>query len=137
MSRRTFGGGLGPMVLGLAAAVFACGCSGSDGPTRYPVSGTVSHGGKPVPGGQIAFEPDGAKGNRGPAAYATIKNGEFATDRGLGTVGGPHIVRVLATDGQPNRESPDGNMLFSPFETTVDLPQASSTHDFAIPASHQ
>ncbi|MDZ7617037.1 MAG: hypothetical protein U1E05_08535 [Patescibacteria group bacterium] len=137
MSRCVFGGGLGPMMLLAAAAAVACGCSRSDGPTRYPVSGAVTHGGQPIAGGQVEFEPDGSKGNRGPAAYATIRQGKFATDKGEGTVGGPHVVRILATDGKANPESPDGNMVFSPFETTADLPKSAVVQDFDVPASHR
>ena len=128
---------VGGILLGLATAMLVTGCSGSDGPERYSLEGSVTYGGKPVPGGQIAFEPDGTKGNRGPASYATISDGAFATDKGKGTVGGPHIVRILGTDGKPNAESPQGNMLFSSYETTADLPKEDATQDFDIPASHR
>ena len=86
------------------------GCSGSSGPPRYPVEGSVTYDGKPVPAGQIVFEPDSTAGNQGPASYATIDHGRFATPRGKGTVGGPHRVRITGTDGQASGESPHGSI---------------------------
>lgn len=125
------------VVAALALLWLVCGCSRSSGPARYPVRGSVTYGGNPVPAGQIAFEPDAAQGNRGPAAYARIDNGSFATARGEGAVGGPHVVRILGMDGQASAESPEGVMLFSEYETTVDLPEAASTQEFAVPGSHR
>lgn len=137
MIRRKCRRGLGAVGFGLALSILVCGCSGSDGPARYPVRGTVTYGGNPVPAGQIAFEPDAAKGNNGPASYAQISNGTFATARGEGTVGGPHVVRILGADGKASPESPEGIMLFSEYETTADLPKAASTQEFSVPGSHR
>jgi hypothetical protein len=137
MSERKRRHGLGAVAFGLALSVLACGCSGSDGPARYPVRGTVTYDGNPVPAGQIAFEPDAAKGNSGPASYVRISNGTFATARGEGTVGGPHVGRILGADGKASPESPDGIMLFSEYETTVDLPKAASTQEFSVPGTHR
>ncbi len=127
------------LAVGLVAA-FGClvtGCGGSDGPPRYDLSGKVDYGGKPVPAGRIALEPDGAKGNSGPPAYAEIKDGRYATPGGKGSVGGPHRVRITGFDGQGSGESPEGARLFSEYRTTAELPKEDGTLDFGVPAAHK
>lgn len=129
-----WGGGVrASAVLGLAAAVwFAGGCGSKPGPgtARYHVSGTVTYQGKPVPAGSITFQPDGTRGNAGPAGGAAIQNGKYDTRTSRkGTVGGPHIVQIEGLDG------PDGNELFPEFTTTVDLPKQNTTQDFDVPAA--
>ena len=129
-----------PFFLLLAAALavsLTVGCGGPGGPARYDVEGQVTYGDQPVPAGRVVFEPDPAKGNKGPASYAEINDGSYATESGKGTVGGPHVVRILGTDGVANEESPGGNMLFSPFQTTADLPKEAATQDFEVPESHK
>jgi hypothetical protein len=117
------------------ALLVTAGCGGSDGPPRYPVRGTVTYRGEPLPAGEIAFEPDAEKGNRGPAAYGRISGGRYALGRGEGTVGGPHRVRITGYEGEGSVESPFGRMLFSDYATTVDLPEESATQDFDVPAN--
>jgi hypothetical protein len=122
------------LVFCLTAVWLAPGCGGSSGPIRYPLEGAVTYDGQPVPGGTIEFEPDSSKGNRGPAGYATIENGRYATSPGKGTVGGPHIVRITGTDGKASGESPYGAPIFPLHKATADLPRESATHDFDVPA---
>ncbi len=61
-----------PMLF-LFAAVLSlsfAGCSSQDGPVRYTLSGTITMpDGKPVPAGEINFEPDGQAGNKGPPRW--------------------------------------------------------------------
>lgn len=121
-------------VAGTILLAVVVGCGGPAGPARYDLSGAVTFGGKPVPAGRVVFEPDGDKGNAGPAAYAPISAGRYATPRGKGTVGGPHVVRITGTDGVPTPELPQGRMLFAEYRTTVDLPREASTKDFDVPA---
>lgn len=117
----------------MAALVLATtGCGGPSGPPRYDVRGSVTFSGKPVPAGSIVFEPDPEQGNTGPACYASITAGHYATPHGEGTVGGPHIVRITGTDGIAQGEFPEGRTLFTEYRTAVDLPKDSSTQDFAI-----
>lgn len=64
---------------GVLAVVLACvpltgGC-GPSGPTTYPVSGTVTFNGEPLPDGYITFVPEDA--SVGPEGSA-IENGEFS-----------------------------------------------------------
>jgi hypothetical protein len=121
----------------VAAALLAVGCGRTGGLARYELSGQVTYGGKPVPGGTIVFEPDASKGNSGPASYATIAAGQYTTESGQGTVGGPHLVRIAGTDGIPKGELPQGRSLFSEYRAAADLPKGTSTQDFAIPKSHK
>ena len=121
----------------LLAASVSIGCGATDGPTRYKVTGQISYDGSPIPAGKIVFEPDDDRGNQGPAGYATIEDGTYATDTGKGVVGGPHDVRISGMDGVSIGESHQGTPLFSEFRTTVDLPKESTTHDFDVPGSHQ
>ena len=124
----------------LACGAMFClvGCGGSDGPARYDVSGSVTYQGKSLPAGRIYFTPDASQGNHGPQGFATIEDGEYSTAvSGKGTVGGPHKVSIAGFDGVPVQEMDDmlemGKPLFTPYETTVDLPKEASTNNFDVP----
>jgi hypothetical protein len=112
------------------------GCGG-DGVDRYDVSGVVTFDGNPVPLGQIMFQPDTGKGNRGPAGVAKIENGHFDTSKSdKGTVGGPHVVIISGFDGKDINEAeerPAGSPLFPDYRTTVDLPKEDTTLQFDVP----
>ncbi len=127
----------GRSILAAGLLVVACaGCGGSGGSGRVEVYGTVSHGGKPIPAGEVVFEPDPTQGNTGPQARATIENGRYRTPRGQGSVPGAVVVRVEAYDGQPHPESPYGLQLFPAYTTTLVLPDRSSEQDIDVPATH-
>jgi hypothetical protein len=111
------------------------GCGKSEA-TRYRVSGSVTFKGKPIPVGSIQFSPDTAKGNNGPSAYTSIKDGRYdsAAD-GRGTVGGPQIVSVEAFDGQNVDPDvlPNGRPLVRGFRKSFDLPKdADATLDLEL-----
>ena len=117
--------------------VIAVGC-GQEGPRRYRVAGTVHYQGQPVGAGRVIFEPDSDQGNAGPAAYADIRDGRYATLDGLGTVGGPHIVRVICLSGEAEgAELAEGRMLCPEYHTTVNLPQANHDFPIEVPAAVQ
>ncbi|MGB9689681.1 hypothetical protein [Thermogutta sp.] len=122
----------------LIISVFTVGFSGCSkgGPKTYHVSGTVTFDGKPVPAGSILFEPDQTKGNTGPAGFAKIKDGKFDTrNNGRGTIGGPHVVRIIALDGVPGEELPEGAPLAPEYVTHADLPKENNHQEnFNIPA---
>ncbi len=63
---------------------------------RYSLSGKVTYRGAPVPHGTIFFQPDGAKGNNGPAVSAPIINGAYETLPGRGPTGGASLAFVAA-----------------------------------------
>ena len=111
-----------------------CGEATGDGPRRYPLSGTITYNGAPLPAGKIYFEPDGAKDNSGPMVAAEIANGTYQTPTAKGTIGGPHIVRIDGYDGQsPDEHNPQGQVLFLNHKIETDLPTEESTQDFTVP----
>tara|TARA_R110002111_G_scaffold258083_1_gene326814 strand:- start:45297 stop:45740 length:444 start_codon:yes stop_codon:yes gene_type:complete len=123
----------------LTATLFS-GCGPAEsGPSRYSISGKVTYKGQPVPYGEVMFEPNGKKGNSGPAVIAVIEQGTYKTESNKGTVGGAMIVRISGLDGKiPDNEdeaamNPHGMSLFPGYETEIDLPKESTTHDFEVP----
>lgn len=121
------------LIVGLVISV-GCGPRGGEG--RYRVSGKVTHGGQPVPAGQIIFEPDAEKGNSGPQGFAEIHNGLYDTNlfEGKGTVGGPHRVLVSGFDRFSKDETDTVKQLFPEYSTALDLPKGESTQDIDVPA---
>lgn len=129
-----------PLSLALLGAavvtLILSGCADSNGPSQYTLSGTVLYKGKPVPVGEITLSPDGARGNTGPGAIASIKDGKYQTMPGKGIVGGAYVVRIIGFDGvSTDPMSSAGKALFPPYETQVEFPRESTTHDFAISPS--
>ena len=126
------------MTVALGLLVAGTGC-GRRGPERYRVHGTVTHAGQPVPLGRIVFEPDLARGNRGPQGYAPIENGRFDTAAKFcqGTVGGATIVRIEGFEMIGNAEdaTSPGRRLFETFETRIDLPRESVSRNFDVPVT--
>lgn len=70
-----------------AFPVLVSGCS-DDGPKTYPVKGTVSYQGKPLPLGTVMFVP-----LDGPPATSTINSGGSYS---LQAVAGTHKVEIIA-----------------------------------------
>jgi hypothetical protein len=116
-----------------ALALLALAGCGRDGPPRYRLSGKVTHGGKPIPAGSVTFIPDAAQGNKGMAASVEIVNGQYDTKE-KGHVGGPHLVKITALDGQGSNEFPRGLPLFPDYELKFDLSKQESTKDLEVPA---
>ncbi|WP_439627076.1 hypothetical protein [Gemmata sp.] len=124
-------------VLVALVAAPAVGCA-DGGAKRYSVSGAVTLGGRPVPAGEIVFEPDSAKGNNGPGSVVRIRNGRYQTEPGLGVVGGAYVVRITPMSGTPFGDSLDGKPLLpAPRVEAVEFPAADSTRDFDVPAPAQ
>ena len=85
----------------------------------------------------MLFEPDTEKGNRGPADYATIREGKYDTrEDGQGTIGGPHLVRVTGAEKGASEGSPVDEArikrLFPEFATSVNMPQRDTTQDIEV-----
>jgi len=117
-----------PAALGLVLALgwLLVGC-GEEGNKLFRVCGSVTFDGRPVPAGKVYFIPDESQGNSGPQGRADIKDGRYDTETGgKGTNGGPMIVRIEGFDGP--------TLLFTGYETTVDLPRRTATQDFDVPA---
>jgi hypothetical protein len=116
------------------AALALSGCGTSDGPERYDLSGKATFKGQPIPFGEITLTPDAAQGNKGPGSTATIKDGAYRTEPGMGVVGGPYVVRIMAFDGVAVGESLEGSpLLQQPYEEAVVLESKDSVKDFDVP----
>ena len=127
--------------LGAAAAILAVTCAPGcrpPGPPRHRVTGTVTHGGKPVALGRIVFEPDATRGNAGPQGFAPIENGRYdtAAPHCKGSVGGPMIVIIDGMEVSGGADaSASGRLLFPTHEERIDLPRADATRDFVVPVT--
>ena len=116
----------------VAVTVLAAGC-GPDGPQRYRMSGTVTHAGRPVPVGEVQFEP-AEKGIGG--GFAPIFDGRYDTNvDGRGHLGGEHTVQIVGFDGVENPADPDSPAvpMFPPYQQSLDLPRKTSSMDFDVP----
>jgi len=124
--------------LGLVSIVLM-GTSGGCRPTSdlktYPISGTVTYQGQPVPIGSITLVPDSTQGNRGAAVSVDIVDGKFdSANASRGHVGGPHVVTVVGLDGKGDDDLfPKGYMLFQDYQIKLDLPKEPSTEDIVVP----
>jgi hypothetical protein len=124
------------LLCGVAALILVAGCRKET--RRFDVSGKVTFNGKPVPVGRIYFDPDLSKKNDGLQGTAEIEDGYYNTAKGgMGTTGGPVVVRIEASDGVAgDPERPNGKPLFPYYEVQVDLPRENKiTRDFDVPAS--
>jgi hypothetical protein len=126
----------------LVALLALAGCGRkATGPPRFDLSGKVTYGGKPVPRGFIVFNPDVAAGNKGPGAQADIRDGQYQTAPGQGTIGGPHIVNISGTDGvayevvigSRREEIPVGKPLFQNVQLKIDIPKQTAVQDLVVP----
>ncbi|MBX7105335.1 MAG: hypothetical protein K1X57_14725 [Gemmataceae bacterium] len=115
----------------LLVAYAALGCG--QGPAEYHVAGTVTWNGKPLPRGQIFFDPDLRKKNDGVQGYAMVEDGRFDTRKGRATAGGPHVIRAAGFDGVAGSELPLGRPLFAEITIERDLPKQNSTIEIQLP----
>lgn len=122
-----------------ALFLVSSGCSGgSDGPTRFPISGAATFDGKPIMDGEIFFQPDESAGNSGPATIAGIRDSKYSVPLEQGIVGGPYIVKITAFEVPKGATGPlafRGGPLFPDYSTKVDFPKKKTTHDFIVPAT--
>jgi hypothetical protein len=103
----------------------------------YPISGTVTHKGAPVPSGLVTIEPDASAGNTGPQCNLSIEDGRFSSPPGQGVIAGPVIVCILGYDRKsaPVPGSPGGfpMPLFPLYETKLTLPAHASELTLDVP----
>jgi hypothetical protein len=116
------------------AAILLGALAGCNRDATYPVSGSVTYNGEPLPAGEIWFDPDPSRGKSGLQGFAPIKDGRYDTrENGKGVRGGAYLVRILGFDGRPARELPLGQPLFPEHQEARALPEAASEQDFRIP----
>lgn len=128
--------------LGLVALVLlgtTIGCRQSSDLETYPISGTITYQGKPIPVGSITLVPDSTQGNRGAAVSMEILDGTFdSANASRGHVGGPHVATVVGLDGNGDGDLfPKGYMLFQDYQFTLDLPKEASTQDIVVPTDRK
>ncbi len=118
----------------LLIAICFAGCGPSSGIKRFSLSGSITMpDGKPVPAGEINFEPDGQLGNSGPASIAQINAGKYTLSSENGVVGGKYIVTIMPYDGVAAGESTQGKPLVqTPHVEKVELPSENTTKDFVV-----
>jgi hypothetical protein len=118
----------------LSCLVVACGCS-RGGTQRVPVTGEVTFQGKPVPYGNITFEPDREKGNQGPQGYVKIQDGKYdSAVGGTAPCPGPQNIVIEGYPELGHEKAGEGRLVFN-YRTTWDLPKQPATKDFDVPAS--
>ena len=125
-----------------AICLMALGC-GDDGPKKYPITGNVSYGGKPIIYGDIRFEPKEGLNNQQTMAISSIEDGKFKTE----VVGGPHWVYVRDLTGDADMGNPDkpGRSKFMmEYRAGIELPKVDDVssgepveQDVVVPTSHK
>lgn len=117
------------LALLLIASMIGCGKSGVQ---RLDLSGAITHNGKPVPAGQIRFEPNASKGGSGPAGYTSIVDGRFDTSsEDKGPVPGP--VRIKVTGYVSSKAFAPA--MFPTYTYEVDIVESSRSFDIDVPAA--
>ncbi|WP_152052910.1 hypothetical protein [Tautonia marina] len=84
---------------GLILLLTASGCGGDGLGKRYPVSGTITYKGEPVPHGNIFFVPDDP--NTGRAASGSISEGRYrlsTAGTNDGAFPGSYKIRIMALE---------------------------------------
>ena len=122
------------VTLGVTMMIIGCGKSG---PKKYNISGEVTFQGKPVPVGQVLFQPDISQGNKGPSCVVAIKNGFYDTSTsGSGHIGGAHVAVISGGADQSNLppEEQGSGMMFREVRIKLDLPKSESVQDIEVPA---
>jgi hypothetical protein len=120
----------------LLIGLLALACIGCGPPKEevYRVHGTVTFKGKPVPKGNVFFDPDGTKGTSGKQGFAGIVDGKFdtAASDGDGIQKGDYTVRVQAFDGKPLPDLPFGNGLTAEYVTKKSFSEDDNEYDIVI-----
>lgn len=124
------------LAVGLSLIFFSlagCGGRAADAPTLYPVSGSVSYKGAPVPGAKVMFMGDGTLP---PAVGLTDSGGNFTLSSmaGSGAVAGRHIVVVQK---ETEAAAPEKvNMSMEEAAAAAQKPQTGATSTSLIPKKY-
>jgi hypothetical protein len=96
------------------AAIVSLGCSADDGlGQRYPVSGTVTYKGAPLPKGQITFAPASGSGQ---GASGKIENGAFTLSTlnpGDGVLPGDYKVSIDTRQEDEEKLKAEADAVFA------------------------
>lgn len=130
-------GSLRLVTFGVAAWIVGMAGCGPTERQRFDIEGTVIFEGKPLAAGAIRFEPNAAKGNKGPVGIAAIVNGRYSTaEPGCrGAVSGP-LIAVISGFPATNPALEYQPPLFTDWRSEIDRSPASRgpvQFDFTVP----
>jgi hypothetical protein len=130
-------------ICGWCVMVTLAGCSRGPSLDRFPVAGTVTHDGRPVPQGAVFFEPTAAVGAIAATGFAVIENGSYRTSPKTSPGKGLYTVRIIGRDGTAATEKDLAEMmpgqkflgqpLFRDYSTTMELTGSNDRLDFTVP----
>lgn len=106
----------------LLLVFFSIGCGKPSGPEKFEVFGKVTHNGRPIDDGDIAFHPE--PGSPGPPSSGTIKDGTYRLRDSWGLTVGTYQVRINGYRAPPPGESNliPGAPAGAPAEAQLDRP---------------
>lgn len=96
---------------GWCLVAFFVGCRRGQRVERFPIAGTVTHDGRPVPQGAMWFEPTPSIGAFAATGFAIIENGSYRTQSNTSPGKGRFIVRIIGRDGTPPLENDLAEMV--------------------------
>jgi hypothetical protein len=133
--------------LAVAALMVVVGCGGSG---EFPVEGTATYNGQPIPIGSITLEPVAGSPQELPTGFAVIRDGHFRSDAEHGCSAGKHVAVVTGYDGKPTAEQQaladevihtddmpivaTGTPLFRPYKVEVDISGPGDELEIDVPA---
>ena len=130
-------------ICGWCVTATMAGCSPGPSLERFPVTGTVTHDGRPVPQGAVFFEPTAAVGAIAATGFAVIENGSYRTPPKTSPGKGLYTVRIIGRDGTAATEKDLAEMmpgqkflgqpLFRDYSTTMELTGSNDRLDFTVP----
>lgn len=130
-------------ICGWFVMVTLAGCSRGPSLDRFPVAGTVTHDGRPVPRGAVWFEPTAAVGAIAATGFAVIENGSYRTPPDKSPGKGLYAVRIVGRDGTAATEKDLAEMMpgqtflgqpmFPDYSTTIELTGSNDRLDFTVP----
>ena len=130
-------------ICGWCVMVTLAGCSRGPSLDRFPVAGTVTHDGRPVPQGAVFFEPTAAVGAIAATGFAVIENGSYRTPPKTSPGKGLYTVRIIGRDGTAATEKDLAEMMpgqkflgqpvFPEYSTTMELTGGNGQLDLVVP----
>ena len=128
---------------GWCVVAMLAGCSRGPSLERFPVAGTVTHDGRPVPRGSVWFEPTASVGTIAATGFALIENGSYRTPPDTSPGKGLYRVRIIGRDGTPPTEKDLAEMMpgqkflgqpvFPEYSTTRELTGGNDRLDLVVP----
>lgn len=142
-SMRSRGPAVWAAIGGWCVVAVLAGCSRGKSIDRFPVAGTVTHDGRPVPRGSVWFEPTASVGTFAATGFAVIESGTYQTPPDTSPGKGLYRVRIIGRDGTPPTEKDLAEMMpgqkflgqpvFPEYTTTMELTGGNDRVDLIVP----